>query len=231
MEDSGIRDAISAERTDLANVLARLQAADWEAASLCAGWRVRDVVAHMTMPFRYSTARFVAELARARGNFNRMSNRCARRDAATMSAGELTAALADNAGHPWQPPGGGYTGALTHDVVHGLDITVALGIDRVVPEDRLRPVLAGLAVPKTLRYFGTEVSGIELRADDIDWRFGAGSLLTGNAQELALVLCGRKLPAGRLHGEHRDRFTRSAEPTDGEHLDVLGARQRPVAGS
>lgn len=209
MEDSGIRGAISAERSDLANVLAGLPAADWEAPSLCAGWRVRDVVAHMTMPFRYSTARFVVELAKAHGNFNRMSDRCARRDAAAMSAGELTAVLTDNAGHPWKPQGGGYTGALTHDLIHGLDITVALGIDRRVPEDRLRLVLASLAVPKTLRYFGTDVSGIELRADDIDWRFGSGSLLTGNAQALALVLCGRKLPHGRLHGEHRDRFTRA----------------------
>ncbi len=212
MNDTGIQDAIAAERRDLAKVLAGLPAADWEAPSLCAGWRVRDVVAHMTMPFRYSTARFVAELARARGNFNRMSDRCARRDAAAMSAGELAAVLASNAGHPWKPPGGGYSGALTHDVLHGLDITVALGIDRKVPEDRLRLVLASVTAPKTQRYFGTDVSGIELRADDIDWRFGAGSLLAGNAQDLALVLCGRSVPACRLHGEHRDRFTRRASP-------------------
>ena len=216
MSDTGIRDAISAERSDLANVLAGLPPADWQAASLCAGWRVQDVVAHMTMPFRYSTARFVTELARARGNFTKMSDRCARRDAAAMSAGELTAVLAGNAKHPWKPPGGGYTGALTHDVIHGLDVTVALGTGRTVPADRLRPVLASLAVPKTQRYFAADVAGIELRADDIDWRFGAGSLLTGKAQDLALVLCGRKLPAGSLRGEHRDRFTRSADLTDAE---------------
>jgi uncharacterized protein (TIGR03083 family) len=216
MTGDDIRGAISAERRDLATVLAALPQADWEAGSLCAGWRVRDVAAHMTMPFRYSTARFVAELARARGNFSRMSDRCARRDAAAMSAGELMAALAGNAGHPWKPPGGGYAGALTHDVVHGLDITVALGIGRKIPEDRLRMVLASLTVPKTQRYFGTDVSGIELRADDIDWQFGTGSPLTGYAQELALVLCGRKLPAGRLRGDHCDRFSRQAGMPDGD---------------
>jgi uncharacterized protein (TIGR03083 family) len=214
MTGDDIRDVISAERSDLATVLAALPGTDWEAGSLCAGWRVRDVAAHMTMPFRYSTARFVAELARARGNFSRMSDRCARRDASAMSSGELAAALAGNAQHPWKPPGGGYAGALTHDVVHGLDITVALGIGRKVPEDRLRLVLASVTVPKTLGYFGTDVSGIELVADDIDWRFGTGSLLTGNAQELALVLCGRRLPPGRLRGERSDRFTRQAGLTD-----------------
>ena len=207
MTGADIRDAISAERRDLATVLTALPEADWEAGSLCAGWRVRDVVAHMTMPFRYSTARFVTEMARARGSFSRMSDRCARRDAAAMSAGELVAALEGNAGHPWKPPGGGYAGALTHDVVHGLDITVALGIGRTVPEDRLRPVLASLTAPRTQRYFGTDVSGIALRADDVDWQFGTGSVLTGSAQELALVLCGRKLPPARLHGEQSDRFT------------------------
>lgn len=214
MTGGDIRDAISAERRDLATVLSALPEADWEAGSLCAGWRVRDVVAHMTVPFRYSTARFVAELARARGNFSRMSDRCARRDADAMSAGELAAALEGNAGHPWKPPRGGYAGALTHDVVHGLDITVALEIGRTVPEDRLRRVLAILTAPKTQGYFGTDVSGIELRADDIDWQFGTGSLLTGSAQELALVLCGRKLPATRLRGEHSDRFTRQAGLSD-----------------
>ena len=57
-----------------------------------------------------------------------MSDRCARRDAAALSSAELTEALASNANHPWKPPGGGHIGALTHDVIHGLDITEALGL-------------------------------------------------------------------------------------------------------
>jgi uncharacterized protein (TIGR03083 family) len=202
-----IRAAISAERRDLANVLAGLPPREWDRPSLCAGWRVRETVAHMTMPFRYSAPRFLAELARSRGNFNRMSDRCARRDAVALSASELVAALAGNAGHPWKPPGGGYPGALTHDVVHGLDITVALDLRRKVPDDRLSIVLTGLTAAKTLSYFGADLSGVELRADDSDWSFGSGSLLTGAAQHLLLVLCGRKLPAGLLRGEPSERFT------------------------
>jgi hypothetical protein len=41
----------------------------------------------------------------------------------------------------------------------------------------------------------------------MDWAFGSGQHLTGAAQDLALVLCGRKLPPGRLHGEPASRFT------------------------
>lgn len=35
------------ERAELADLLATLGPDQWEAPSLCAGWRVRDVVAHM----------------------------------------------------------------------------------------------------------------------------------------------------------------------------------------
>ena len=37
----------TAERTDLADFLATLTPEQWEAPSLCEGWRVRDVVAHV----------------------------------------------------------------------------------------------------------------------------------------------------------------------------------------
>jgi hypothetical protein len=130
-----------------------------------------------------------------------MADRCARRDAAVMSPGELAAALAANVSHPWQPPGGGNVGALTHDVIHGLDITEALGLGRRVPEDRLRVVLPNLATPKALGFFGVDLSGTELRASDTAWAFGSGTLLTGTAQDLALFLSGRQLPPGRLADE------------------------------
>ena len=204
--DSDLSVAIAAERRDLAGVLSGLPAGSWDAPTLCAGWRVREVVAHMTMPFRYSTARFITEMARGRGNFHRMADRCARRDAA-MPAADLLAALRDNAEYPWKPPGGGLEGALVHDVIHGLDITVAPGLGRKVPEDRLRIVLGVITRPRTLRQFDADLTGIELRADDIDWSFGSGTPVSGPAQDLALVLCGRRLPGGRLHGEPNARFT------------------------
>ena len=52
-------------------------------------------------------------------------------------------------------------------------------------------------------YFGTGVSGAALVADDLDWSWGSGPQLSGLAQDLAAVLCGRRLPAGRLRGERR----------------------------
>ncbi|WIY03864.1 maleylpyruvate isomerase family mycothiol-dependent enzyme [Amycolatopsis mongoliensis] len=201
-----IQDLIAAERRELAAVLDELAPAAWESPTLCAGWRVPEVVAHMTMPFRFSTGRFVRELVKSAGRFNRMADRVARQEGAELSREALIASLRDNADHPWQPPGGGPEGALSHDVIHGLDITTALGLDRRVPPERLEVVLGGVK-PKQVKYFGTDLTGVCLRADDLDWSYGTGTPLTGLAQDLLLVLCNRCLPAGRLRGEPSARFT------------------------
>ncbi|GGU48757.1 hypothetical protein GCM10010211_11270 [Streptomyces albospinus] len=200
-----IRDAIAAERRDLADLLDGLSPEQWDAPSLCTGWRVRDVAAHMSLGFRYRLPALAAELLKARGSLHRMTDRCARKDAAALSPVQLAAALRDNADHPWTPPVGGFEAALGHDVVHGLDISVPLGLDRRVPEDRIRVLLAGIT-PKSLKFFGADTDGVALHADDLDWSFGTGTPLHGTAQDLLLVAFGRKLPAGRLRGAPRDRF-------------------------
>lgn len=201
-----IRAAVAAERTELADVLASLRPEQWDAATLCAGWRVREVVAHTTMPFRMSVPRFVLDFARSGFRFNAMADRCARRDAARMSSDELLAAVRDNVAHPWQPPGDGPLAALSHEVIHGLDITVGLGLGRRVPAYRMDLVLSGLA-PKNIAFFGTDLSGVSLQATDRDWSFGAGLPVRGEAQDLLLVICGRLLPPGRLQGDAAARFT------------------------
>jgi uncharacterized protein (TIGR03083 family) len=204
--DAELNQAIAAERRDLAGLLSALSPHEWDSPTLCAGWRVRELVAHMTMPFRYSAPRFFGELLRSGGNFNRMADRCARRDARTDAAA-LASALGDNADYRWKPPGGGLIGALSHDVIHGLDFTVPLRLDRHVPQDRLLIVLQSIKAPKALKHFDVDLTGIELRADDLDWSLGSGTPVSGDAQDLLLLACGRKLPSGHLRGEPAARFT------------------------
>jgi uncharacterized protein (TIGR03083 family) len=208
MNDSAVRTAVVGERTDLADVLAGLDPAQWDQPSLCAGWRVREVVAHMTMPFRMSTADFAKGMIRARGNFSRMADRQARADTARMNSAELLAQLRDNVEHPWRPPGGGETGALSHDVIHGLDITVALGIPRVVPAERMEMILESMT-GRNIRYFGTDLSGVRLEATDLRWSMGEGEILQGRGQDLLLVVAGRQLPVGLVMGRTAARFTKS----------------------
>nr|WP_245653152.1 maleylpyruvate isomerase family mycothiol-dependent enzyme [Herbidospora sakaeratensis] len=209
--DETVRAAVRAERAEQAEILAALRPDQWDAPTLCEGWRVREVVAHTTMPFRQSAGRMLVELVRARGSFNTMADRLARRDAGRMSAADLLALLRANLAHPWTPPGGGATGALSHDVIHGLDITVALGLGRIVPPDRIAMVFAGMA-PRNIAFFGADLSGVRLRATDLDWSLGTGSTVTGRAQDLLLVVCGRRLPPGHLDGAAAARFTGRPAP-------------------
>jgi uncharacterized protein (TIGR03083 family) len=207
MIEEDIRAAVTAERSEQADLLATLRPDQWNAPTLCAGWRVREVVAHTTMPFRTSIGRTLAELVKAGGRFNRMADRCARRDAARMTNAQLLSALRDNIAHDWKPPGGGTLGALSHDVIHGLDITVGLGLGRHVPPSRIAMVLAGLT-PRNIAFFRTDLTGVALQATDLDWRHGTGTAVRGLAQDLLLVICGRRLPPGHLDGDAASRFTR-----------------------
>ncbi|MFF3332389.1 hypothetical protein ACFYWX_22980 [Streptomyces sp. NPDC002888] len=80
-----------------------------------------------------------------------------------------------------------------------------MDLDRRVPEDRLRHVLAGVN-PRAFGFFGVDLTGVQLHADDLDWSFGTGTPLHGAAQDLLLVAYGRRLPAGRLRGQEVHRF-------------------------
>ncbi|GAB3908621.1 maleylpyruvate isomerase family mycothiol-dependent enzyme [Kibdelosporangium lantanae] len=185
-------ETIAEQRRELADTLDTLTPEQWDAPTLCDGWRVREVVAHLTMPYRYSPARFAAEMVKSGGNFNRMSDRRAKADARAIPAAELAAILRANADFDWRPPGGGLEGALSHDVIHSLDIIVPLGLPWRIPADRLMVVLNGLS-PKRARYFGVDLTGVQLRATDSDWTYGSGEPVAGTLSELVLYVCGRKL--------------------------------------
>jgi uncharacterized protein (TIGR03083 family) len=194
-----ISEWIAADRRDLAGVLDGLTAAQWDAPSLCDGWAVRHVVAHLTMPLRYSPPRFLLRLAAAGGSFQKMSDRVARRDGELPRA-QLIATLRDRATYPWKPPGGGLESSLTHQVVHGLDITAALGAGRRIPDEAMAAVLGTVTGPQSMKHFGVDLSGVQLQATDLDWSHGQGAPVRGTAADLVLLVTGRRLPEGALSG-------------------------------
>jgi uncharacterized protein (TIGR03083 family) len=202
------RDAIADEYRALADLLEAAGERAWNAPSLCEGWRTREVVAHMTMPARYDGPAFMAELDAVGGDFTRLSDVIAARDGA-LPADTLLDDLRSPALHEWEPPGGGSEGALTHCVIHALDIEEAVPLPRRMPDAAIRSVLALVVAEGGPNPFGIDLSGVELRADDLDWSSGSGALVAGPAQALVLVAAGRRLKPGRLHGEAAARFTQS----------------------
>jgi uncharacterized protein (TIGR03083 family) len=179
----------------LADLLAAAPAGTWDAPSLCASWQVRHVVAHVTMPARLTPEQFGAEMAAAGGDFAVLSDTVAARDGSLPVADHL-AQLRSPVLHAWQPPGGGAAGALSHAVIHSLDVTVALDRPPVAPAEALVAVLDQLTDADGA-FFGLDLTGVRLEAADTDWSWGSGEAVRAGSGALVALLSGRTLPDGR----------------------------------
>lgn len=214
-------DLIAAHRRSLAAALSELTADQWRGASLCAGWTPAHVLAHMTMPFRISEAEFMTGLQRCGGDFTTFSDEIADRDSMLPPA-DLVDVLCENADNAWAPPGGGLAGALSHDVIHGLDITWLLELPQEIPTHAITNVLDSITSPLALdpgevraaeisaaengaaaghtTLFGFPLSGIRVRATDLDWSAGDGEELAGRSRDLLPLLAGRLVPRENFYG-------------------------------
>jgi uncharacterized protein (TIGR03083 family) len=202
---------IAAHRRSLASALGTLTADQWRTPSLCAGWTAAHVLAHQTMPFRISEQDFMAGLQRYGGDFTRFSDEIAERDSQLPPA-VLVAALRDNADTPWAPPGGGLTGALCHDVIHGLDITWPLGLEYEIPALAATTVLDALTESGGRSLFGFPLDGIRVTATDLDWSAGHGDELAGRSRDLVPLLAGRAVPHELFEGAGATRAWSLAAP-------------------
>ena len=92
----------------------------------------------------------------------------------------------------------GRAGALNYVVIHGLDITVPLGVTERAPDETMRAVLDHLTRGGAHTHFGFDLTGLRVHTTDFGWSFGSGAPLSGTAADLALHVCGRSLPPGRI---------------------------------
>jgi len=189
-----IRPWVTRTYDGLAALLGSGPAETWDAPSLCAGWQVRHVVAHTTMPARLTAEQFGAEMAAADGDFAVLSDTVAARDA-SLPIAELLDALRSPVLHGWQPPGGGAAGALSHAVIHSLDVTVALGRPTVAPAEAVVAVLDQLTAAAGA-IFGLDLTGVRLEAADTAWSWGDGEVVGADSGSLVALLSGRRLPDG-----------------------------------
>jgi uncharacterized protein (TIGR03083 family) len=179
----------------LADILAAAGVDTWDAPSLCEKWLVRHVIAHVTMPARLTPGQFGAEMAAADGDFGVLSDTVAARDA-SLPVGELLDQLRSPGLHAWQPPGGGAAGALSHAVIHSLDVTIALDRPAVAPSEAVMAVL-DLLTAANGSWFAVDLTDVWLEATDTAWSWGRGRLVRADSGSLVALLGGRTLPDGR----------------------------------
>jgi hypothetical protein len=86
-------------------------------------------------------------------------------------------------------------GALTHAVVHSLDVTVALERPSVVPAEAATTVLEQLTASGGA-LFGVDLEGVRLEASDTGWSWGRGRPVRSDLGRLVALASGRTLPDG-----------------------------------
>jgi len=186
---------VAATLDRLADLLAGAGVEAWDAPSLCEQWRVRHVIAHVTMPVRLDSAQFGAAMAAAGGDFTVLSDTVAARDG-SLPVDDLLDQLRSPRLHAWQPPGGGAAGALSHAVIHSLDVTIALGRPAVAPTRAVTTVLDQL-VAANGAWFGLDLADVRIEATDTAWDWGRGQVVRTDSGSLLALLSGRTLPDGR----------------------------------
>jgi uncharacterized protein (TIGR03083 family) len=199
MDDVEVWRVIDAERSSLAELFSALSAAEWEHPSLCAGWRIRDVAAHLSLAPRISVAGALVAFARARGDFNRMVRDTALREA-RLPVADLVTRLRSGVGIHRLAPGQKLNDALLDVLVHGQDVAVALGRVRPMPLDA-----AVVAADHVWRmgfpfHARRRLRGLRLVAGDITWSAGSGTEVSGPIDALLLLLTGRTISVPRLRG-------------------------------
>ncbi|WP_189172230.1 maleylpyruvate isomerase family mycothiol-dependent enzyme [Pilimelia anulata] len=199
MDTDEVWRAVEAERAGLADLFDDLSEREWATPSLCAGWRVREVAAHLTLAHT-GPGRAVVDLVRAGGSFDRMIRDTAIRRAA-LPTDRYAPLLRAMIGSRRRAPGVSPLEPLLDALVHGQDIAVPLGRPRDMPlaaaaaaVDRVWPNLFPFRAARRLR-------GYRLRATDHPWAAGDGELVEGPLAALLLLITGRRAAAlARLDG-------------------------------
>lgn len=192
----------TAERQDLAALLADLAPAQWEHQSLCALWQVRDIAAHVVSYDLLNPPAVLRRFAAAKFSPSR-ANQIGVERARPLSTAQLTDAVRQHS----RPRGlaASYQGiiGLSDAVIHQQDIRRPLGLARTIPPERLRAVLNYLRFAPLMRG-PWRVHGLRLEATDIDWHSGRGALLRGTGEALLMAIAGRADALADLAGAGKD---------------------------
>jgi len=189
---------IHAERAALAADLADLTTKQWATPSLCSGWTVHDVLAHLVSAAKMTPPRFVAKFAAAGFNFNRFTAR----QVAIEGAGGPAATLAAfrQVQHRQTAPPGPKDTWLGEAFVHGEDIRRPLGIANEYPLPFVARTLTFYAGSNAIIGGRNRVAGLTLKATDIDHSVGQGPLVEGPVVSLLLAAAGRTSALADLTG-------------------------------
>lgn len=192
--------AIDAERRAFVEHLKSLPDEAWIRPSLCTGWTVRQVVAHVIALSEITLGSFLPGIISNGLSLNRLNDSGMRRIADTSSNAQLIDRLHTRVTARSHPPGPVMT-LLGEVVVHSEDIHRALGSYGTHPLEHLTAVAdfykrSNLVIPAKKR-----VAGLTLRAADTAWTSGDGPEVSGPMIAILMAITGRAVALDDLAGD------------------------------
>ena len=193
---------IADERRRAADLIDSLTPGQLDTPSLCRGWTVKQVAAHIIAPFATKRRWYPPVLVRSRFSLHRgiamLAERIAERPAA-----DIAAVLREHAETPFRPPFVGFLGQLTDLQIHGQDMRRPLGLTREFEPGRLRASLEFLVGRSAVGAFVRRglTAGLRFEATDVGWTAGEGRTVRGPGEAVMLALAGRGVALADLDGD------------------------------
>jgi uncharacterized protein (TIGR03083 family) len=194
--------SIDAQRMSLADLLEQLPDDEWQQPSLCDGWSVREVAAHLTLQ-QVGIGAAISMMLRYRGNADRAIHDCACKRAAILPTEQLIGQIRGMVGSRQHNFGVTYRETLIDILVHGQDIAAPLGRRHDMP-----PEAAATAASRvwTMRWpppfpSTRKMEGFRLIATDTSWSVGEGPEVHAPISAILLLGAGRLAALPQLAGE------------------------------
>ena len=194
------------ERRDLRRLLGELTPAQWQQESLCAGWTIGELVAHLIgwddlLLYRSrrehlrALLRFVKLYGISFGSMTAVNRRigAAVRDLTTPQQLMERFGTDDSPELKWLFDGTNTGGHLAEYVIHHQDVRRPLHLPREIPSDRLVGALHGVTqLPGVRGPAWRRLMKQRWEATDVAWSRGRGAVVRTSGEAILMTLAGRQ---------------------------------------
>jgi uncharacterized protein (TIGR03083 family) len=191
--------AVANERRQIASLVGGLNDTHLATPSLCAGWDVKTVAAHLACSVADGSS-VQLRAALRRGSLARAIDEFARRRAQRLAA-DIVATLRDRAEYRLSPPVFGPVAPFVDILIHGGDIRIPLGLSFEPDPDDVAIALHFLTGPWPFGFVSLgRLSGIRLHDNDTGRSWGQGAEVSGPGAALMMAVSGRSALLDELDG-------------------------------
>jgi len=198
-DDAKTWSQIHAGRAGLADTIEGLTPEQWQTPSLCAGWNVGMMAAHLLSSAEQTPGHFIGGIVRSGFSFNRtMAHEIHGR--AELTPKQIADGLRRRTTTTNKPPAPALA-MLGEVVVHGEDLRRPLGLTAPVDADAANACLAMYTKASFPVGGKKRIAGLRLVSTDTGWTYGDGPEVSGPAMSLLLAMTGRSAGLDDLSGD------------------------------